>query len=114
GTALVVSGPDLDVFDVRDLLAEKIREPLLHARLDLPDALSADTELVADLLQRGRLLVAHERREPPLVDGQVLALERRAERGGGAPDELMVLLIRHRVGRLLVRRPETHTARLLP
>src|SRR5437867_11414172 len=90
GTSLV-SGPELDVLDVRDLLAEIIREPFLHARLDLPDALAADAELVADLLQRDRLLVTHEGREPPLVDGQILPFERLPEPGGGAPDELVVL-----------------------
>src|SRR5213594_254288 len=113
GTSRVVSGPELDVLNVRDSLAEKFREPLLDARLDLPDALAADAELVADLLQRDRLLVAHEGLEPPLVDGQVLALERLPELGGRAPDELMVLPVRDGLGSLLVRRQEIKEGSLL-
>src|SRR2546425_2966591 len=112
GTSLV-SGAELDVLDVRHLLAEIVREPLLHARLDLPDALAADAELVPDLLQRDRLLVVHEGLEPPLVDGQVLAFERPPELGGRAPDELMVLLIRDGVGSLLVGRQEIKEGSLL-
>src|SRR5437868_6859780 len=46
------SGPEFDVFDVGDLLLDVGGELLLHARLDLPHALTAHAELVTDLLQR--------------------------------------------------------------
>src|SRR5438034_1778644 len=97
-------GPELDVPDVRDLLAHVFGEPLLHARLDLPHPLARDAELVADLLQRHRLLVTHERREPSLVDHQVLPLEGLLELVRRLADEPMVLLVGDGVGSLLAAR----------
>src|SRR5262249_27381975 len=84
---------ELDVLDVRDLLAEIRPELLLESRLDLADALARDAVLVADLLERHGLLVAHERFETALVDDEVLALQRLLELGGLLADEAVVLVV---------------------
>src|SRR5919197_6337698 len=97
-------GAELDVPDVRDLVAHVVGEPLLHARLDLPHPLARDAELVADLLQRHRLLIAHERCQPPLEDHQVLPLEGLLELVRRLADEPMVLLVGNGVGSLLAAR----------
>src|ERR1043166_2752866 len=97
----IVLRSELDRFDVGDALAHVLGELLLDARLDLADALARDAELVPDLLQRHRLLVAHERRQPPLVDDQVFSLERLLERARRLADEAMILLVGDRVGSLL-------------
>src|SRR5262249_29219889 len=107
------SGPELDVLDVRDLLLEIRRELLLHARLDLPHALAAHAELVADLLQRHGLLVAHERLQAALVDDEVLALERLPERARRPPDHVVVLLVGDGLGSLLRGRQKIKESRVL-
>src|SRR5262245_29208860 len=104
---------ELDVLDVGDLLAEVLGEPLLHAGFDLPHALAADPEFVADLLERHGFLVVHERCQAPLVDDQVLALERLAELARRAADEAVVLLVRDGVGGLIAGRQEVEERRLL-
>src|SRR5437867_3343697 len=103
-TCIRLLGPERDVPDVRDLPAHVVGEPLLHAHLDLPHPLARDAELVADLLQRYGLLVTHERREPPLVDHQVLPLEGLLELVRRLADEPMVFLVGDGVGSLLVAR----------
>src|SRR5882724_5832854 len=57
------SRPELDLADVGDTLPHELGELLLDTCLDLTDPLARDAEVVADLLQRHRLLVAHERLE---------------------------------------------------
>src|SRR5881396_2590237 len=103
-TCIRLLGPERDVPDVRDLPAHVVGEPLLHAHLDLPHPLARDAELVADLLQRYGLLVTHERREPPLVDHQVLPLEGLLELVRRLADEPMVLLVGDGVGSVLAAR----------
>src|SRR6059036_3543591 len=103
-TCIRLLGPERDVPDVRDLPAHVVGEPLLHAHLDLPHPLSRDAELVADLLQRYGLLVTHERREPPLVDHQVLPLEGLLELVRRLADEPMVLLVGDGLGSVLAAR----------
>ena len=89
--------------DVGDLLAQVGAETLLEARLDLPNPLAGDAVLVADLLQRDRLLVAHQRLEASLVDHQILPRERLLELRRLLAHEAMILLIGDGVGSL--RRP---------
>src|SRR5206468_3072874 len=103
-TCIRLLGAELDVPDVRDLPAHVVGEPLFHARLDLPHPLARDAELVADLLQRHGLLVAHDRREPPLVDHQVLPLEGLLELVRRLADEPMVLLVGDGLGSVLAAR----------
>src|SRR5262249_28149390 len=97
------SGADLDLPDVGDLLAQIGAETLLETRLDLPNPLAGDAVLVADLLQRDRLLVAHQRLEASLVDHQILPRERLLELRRLLAHEAMVLLIGDGLGSL--RRP---------
>jgi len=97
-------GPELDLLDVRDALAEVLGEPALHALLDLADALTRDAELIPDLLQRHRLIVAHEGLQPPLVDHEILALESPLEVVRRLADEAVVLLVGDRVGSLRAAR----------
>src|SRR3989442_2267384 len=103
-TCIRLLGAELDVPDVRDLPAHVVGEPLLHAHLDLPHPLARDAELVADLLQRHGLVVTYERREPPLVDHQVLPLEGLLELVRRLADEPMIFLVGDGVGSLLVAR----------
>src|SRR5262249_13850443 len=91
------SGAELDLLQVGDLLAQVRAQAFLEARLDLPDALARDAVLVADLLQRDRLLVAHQRLETSLVDHQVLPREAFLEVGGLLANEAVVLLVRDRL-----------------
>src|SRR5262249_26145054 len=98
-----LSGADLDLPDVGDLLAQVGAETLLQTRLDLPNPLAGDAVLVADLLQRDRLLVAHQRLEASLVDHQILPRERLLDLRRLLAHEAMVLLIGDGLGSL--RRP---------
>src|SRR5437899_13061593 len=112
-TCIRLLGAELDVPDVRDLPAHVVGEPLLHAHLDLPHPLARDAELVADLLQRHGLLVTHERREPPLVDHQVLPLEGLLELVRRLADEPMVLIVGNGVGSVLAARQKITARRVL-
>src|SRR5262249_34926338 len=107
------SGPELDVFDVRNLLPQVLGQLLLHPGFDLPHPPAAHAELVADLLQGHGLLVAHERLQAPLVDDQVLARERLPELACRPADEAMVLLVGDGVGSLLGTRQKIKERRLL-
>src|SRR5438477_12258925 len=98
----IVLRSELDLFDVGDALPHVVGELLLDAGLDLPDALPRDAEVVPDLLQRHRLLVAHERRKPPLVDDQVFSLEGLLKLARRLANEAVILLVGDRVGSLLV------------
>src|SRR6185295_13461096 len=89
-----------DVLDVGNLLTEILGEAFLDPHLDLAHALARDAELVADLLERDRFFIAHERLEAPFVDHQILALQRLPELARGPTNEVMIFLVGDGVGSL--------------